>query len=92
MKDLKCPYCGELNNVPEDCHAQDEHYSRECTECEKTFGFGVAYYPSYSEYELPCANDGHHDFQQIIGAPREYFINKFRCSHCGEEREILPNK
>ena len=85
MKDLKCPHCNHFNDAPEDCHEQDEHYEKECENCEKVFGFTVCYYPSYSEYEVPCANGGEHDYQQIIGAPREYFIGRFRCSHCGDE-------
>jgi hypothetical protein len=89
-RQLECPYCERMNEVPEDSHGEDEHYECQCSECDKTFGFTVSYWPSYTEYIMPCANGGDHNFEQIMGAPREHFINKFRCSHCGEERTINP--
>jgi len=87
---LTCPYCEKLNDIPDDCHEQDEQFETECEECEKVFGFTVSYIRCTMEYILPCANGGEHDFKQIIGAPREHFVNRFRCSHCGEERTINP--
>ncbi|TDO21916.1 hypothetical protein [Pedobacter duraquae] len=87
---LTCPYCEKLNEIPDDCHTQDEQYETECSDCEKIFGFTVYYIKGTDEYKLPCANGGIHEYQPIVGAPREYFINRFRCSHCGEEKTINP--
>ena len=87
MKELECPYCETMNSVPDDCYEQDCHFEKECSSCEKTFGFTISYIPYYSEYKVPCANGESHDYKQIVGAPREYFIGKKRCSYCGDETQ-----
>ena len=85
MKDLTCPYCRFEQEAISDDREPDHHYERECRKCGKIFGYTIEYYPSYTEYACPCANGEPHDYQQIIGCPKEWFIGKFRCVYCGEE-------
>ena len=91
MKNLECPYCGTMCEVPDECQEQVEHYECECESCEKIFGFTVDYWPSYTEYVCPCANGESHDYQKINGAPAYHFENQRQCSYCGNIK-ILEKK
>lgn len=83
-KELECPYCEHMNNVPNDCCESDTSYEKQCSNCQKNFGFSLEYYPSYTEYILPCANGEDHDYQPV----REYLkSNRVRCTYCGWEQE-----
>jgi len=88
MKELECPYCGMDNKVPDDCTEPNYEYECECEGCEKVFGFELEYWPSYTEYKLPCANGDEHKWQQAHGFPGWYFTNKRTCEYCGEEKEL----
>ena len=87
MKELECPYCETMCNVPDDCYEQDEHFEKECPGCQKIFGFTISYIPHYSEYVVPCANGEPHNYKQISGAPKSYFVGKLRCTYCGDEKQ-----
>ena len=87
MEELECPYCGADNRVPDESYEEDYPYECEC-DCGKTFGFTTAYFPSYTEYKLPCANDGNHKWEQMHGAPDWYFTNRRMCEYCGEQKEL----
>ncbi len=88
MDKLTCPYCGHKNDVPEECYEGDTDYECECSGCDDIFMFTLSYLPCYEEFATPCLNDGKHNWEKIIGAPREYFENRRRCSYCGEEKTI----
>lgn len=87
MSELTCPYCSK-EVEPGEGREQDVTYEKECPHCEKNFVYTVEYWPSYSESQAPCLNGGEHNFEKIHGYPEWYFKNKFRCSHCAEERFI----
>lgn len=88
MDDILCPYCGEEQQIDHDDgygYAEDELYTQECRDCNKIFIYktSITYY--YEGMIAPCLNGGKHDWEQMVGAPREYFIGKFRCTYCDEE-------
>jgi len=85
MFDLECPYCEKVIRDPDECYDEGETYQQECPHCGKNFVFTICYCRSYSSEQAPCLNGGDHDLRPIIGVPKEYFRDKFRCSYCGEE-------
>ena len=95
MKDVKCPYCNEWQEI---CHddgygyEEDTYHEQECGNCEKTFVFTTTTSFYYNATQAPCKNGGEHDWNQIIGFPEEAFIGKFRCAYCDEEEDREPEK
>jgi hypothetical protein len=81
-KELECPYCGYMCRVPDDCYEPSTPYETQCSGCERYFGFTIEYWPSYTEYVLPCANGEPHDYQPVHGYPRS---NRVRCTYCEDE-------
>ena len=84
-EELECPYCGYETEVPEECYEQDKLHEAQCDGCEKYFTFNVGFHPCYTEYKADCLNGGEHNMSPIIGLPKEYFKDKFRCGACGKE-------
>ena len=89
MKDIECPYCFHEQEV---CHDdgfgtdEGEIYQDECEKCGKFFTFTVSISFSYDAEQAPCLNGEDHKWKQMIGAPKEYFIGRFRCDYCNEEK------
>ena len=85
--EIVCPYCGreqgdswEVNPGKEDLGIQ------ECF-CGKKFTASRHTKVNYSSYKNPCLNgEGKHDWRPIIGVPKEYFKDKYRCYFCGKEK------
>jgi len=90
MDDLECPYCEQTCEPDESGSAEDEEIEKECPHCGKYFTFFVNYYPSYSSHKAPCLNGEPHKYEPIVGYPKEYYKNRFRCKYCGKE-EIIDN-
>lgn len=91
MKDVQCPYCGadiEINHDDGYGYEEDKYHFQECGQCEKTFRYTTSISFYYEADECPCQNGEEHDWQPIIGMPKELFGNRQRCSHCEEERKI----
>ena len=90
-----CPYCGYTVDI---CHddgygyEEDETYEQECSHCGKTFVYttSIQYY-HYLE-QAPCKNGAEHEWEQIVGCPKEAFIGEFRCKYCGERESREPEK
>lgn len=87
MRELECPYCKHDNEVPDECHEQEENYECTCAQCGDVFMFNVSYTPYYDTFKTPCLNDGKHDWKPIRGfcMPEEYYEKQRRCSYCGAE-------
>ena len=83
---MLCPYCDKEVDTPDDSSHPETPYENECPHCGKSFIFYVEYDPSFNTNKAPCLNGGEHDFQPIIGWPKEFFLNKFRCSYCAIEK------
>lgn len=84
---LECPYCDADLGTPDDCHEPTDH-EHECSECGKSFIFGIEYEKAYYPRQADCLNGGSHRYKAIIGAPVEYFKDKYRCEDCGEEAHL----
>ena len=84
--DYECPYCGEEIEYNGDGCDSGEQLEEECPKCEKIFMLSVEYYPSYSTEKAPCLNDGKHNWEQLVGVPKEYFEKRERCNICNKER------
>ena len=66
--DLKCPYCGQGQDV---CHddgfgyEESKAHEMECMECEKTFVFQTSISFDYSPSKAPCLNGSKHRLKSI---------------------------
>ena len=89
MGDLYCPYCeADLGGYVDDCHEQDTEYEHQCPKCEKNFMFTINYQPMFSSQKAPCLNGGEHEWEEICGLPKEFFIDKYSCKYCGKKEKI----
>lgn len=88
MSDINCPYCHHPHDANSENNEQETLYEVECEECDKIFGYSFTLYKIYKERELPCANGKKHKWEKIIGAPKEFYENKYRCSFCEKEKEF----
>lgn len=86
--EIICPYCGTKNGMPDVHTDEGELVEFDCIKCEKSFIYQCNYSISYSSYKAPCLNDGEHDWKKVIGAPREHFKNRYRCSYCDKEKIV----
>jgi hypothetical protein len=86
---LCCPYCGEEVKVPDESNEPEVPHEAQCCHCLMNFIFYTEWYPSYFSSMAPCLNGGTHDYQQRTGVPKEYFVNKYRCSYCGNEETLV---
>jgi len=88
MSDLECPYCGTYREQPDETNEPSVVHEAECPNCNKIFGFTLEYYPTYEEFELPCANGEPHNWVEIHGAPAEFWADKRECSYCNEQSTV----
>ena len=84
MSKLECPYCGNEKDEY-DPQGPGDYQETQCHSCEKYYIYHVEYEPYYTTQQAPCLNGEKHDWEKIIGHPKEYFANRRRCSHCNEE-------
>jgi hypothetical protein len=85
MSDVKCPYCGEYNEI---CHDdgygydEDKEYEQECSHCEKTFVFTT----QISFWHNVYCQDGDHDLKQ---SRSERYLECTKCDYVKmiEEKE-----
>ena len=86
MTNHECPYCEAPQEYCNDeGFGQDDTWDEECTECGKLYRLQGWYEEEYSAEKADCLNGEPHDFKQIVGYPKEWFIGKFRCSACDKE-------
>lgn len=89
MSKVDCPYCLEEQDISHDDGfgtGDGETYQYECRDCEQYFIFTTSIIIDHEAEQAPCLNGSPHDFQPIHGAPAEYFIGRYRCSVCSEEK------
>lgn len=89
--DVQCPYCNadvEINHDDGYGYEEGQKHQQQCASCDKYFIYETSISFSYEAEQAPCLNEGDHDFKPIHGYPTEYFVNKRRCSICGEEKEV----
>lgn len=86
MSYLECPYCEhDCGDYFDDQHTPDVEYEHECDECGKIFIFVIDYYPTFSGHKADCLNGADHNYEEMCGCPKEYFLNKRKCSMCSKE-------
>jgi len=95
--EITCPYCGEeyLDSQEIGNNTNEGNLGKqECDHCEKKFTASRNMSITYNSYLAPCLNgEGKHDWRPMIGIPKEYFKDKFRCYICGkEEKRINTNQ
>ena len=91
MNEIECPYCGYSYDLSHDDGAfydENNRTKEQCPKCEKYFMVSSSLSWYFSADKANCLNGGQHKWEQIVGAPREYFIGRQRCSECDEERKI----
>jgi hypothetical protein len=85
MSDLYCPYCDEEVEPNDDSYEPNVDYECHCDKCGKNFIYSIEYSPDYSSNKVPCMNGEEHNFVEINGYPKEYFVNRLRCEYCSKE-------
>ena len=88
MTEITCPYCGHVQNEPDECYSEGELYEAQCKECNKIYGIRPFYTKGYHESKMDCANGSEHKWEKIHGMPPELYKYKRRCAYCGEEKII----
>ena len=85
--DVKCPYCGEKQNINHDDgvgYEEDEIHQQQCKGCDKYFVYTTQISYSYDVTKADCLNDGECTFRPINTFPKEY--TRMVCTQCGEYR------
>ena len=90
MTDVKCPYCGEEQDIDHDDgkgYEEGMTHNQQCSGCEKYFVYTTTISYDYDVEKADCLNEGgEHDWQPIYTTPKEF--TKMECSMCGEQREM----
>lgn len=91
MSDVKCPYCGEDQEI---CHddgygyEEGQIHQQECGDCRKTFGFRTSIHYYYEAHQAPCMNGAPHELEKSTIYP-DIFKDARHCKHCEyQDREI----
>lgn len=87
MKDVKCPYCGEEQDINhEDGYDYDEGetFQQDCKSCGKTFAYETERTFSYDVHKADCLNGGKHKWQPTRTTPQ--YATKMFCTECGKYR------
>ncbi|KKL17671.1 hypothetical protein LCGC14_2483230 [marine sediment metagenome] len=79
-----CPYCDEELEEPEECNDTMENYEWECEHCAKNFIFTVEYDRMYTEQKADCLNGKPHEWESVMGLPKEAFKDSYQCIMCGK--------
>lgn len=88
MNEVTCPYCDhsyELDHDDGRFYDESEREKEECPECGKNFLVRSSQSWHFEGEAADCLNGAKHDWVQIVGAPKEHFIGRFRCLFCDEE-------
>ena len=89
MNDVKCPYCGESQEINHDGgygYEQDALHEQECISCGKSFVYRTYITFSYTSYQADCLNGEKHKFEPTKTYPKEF--TRMRCKDCGYERPL----
>lgn len=87
MSDIKCPYCGQEQEV---CHddgdnyAEDETHQMGCSTCENYFVFTTSISFDYHPAKADCLNYGEHDWRPSNTFPKQ--CTSMICRDCDERR------
>ncbi len=88
MSEIECPYCGESCGYPDEHQDEGIPVEMQCPKCEMNFVYYAEYSVDYTSQKAPCLNGGEHEWDEMVGAPEEFFKDMYRCKFCDEERKI----
>jgi transcriptional regulator NrdR family protein len=96
MSDVKCPYCGEEQEI---CHddgygyEQGEAHEQECYDCEKRFVFYTYATFVYSAGKADCLNGEDHKWTEWKEYSRmnDYIYKKRECHDCAKRQTMHIN-
>ncbi len=92
MDDITCPYCEHGFEYQGDGVGDGDYFEEECPECEKSFMVNAQYSVDYYSEKAPCLNGGEHKWEHMCGAPKEFFVGKYRCKWCNKEKKFTPEE
>lgn len=93
MSDVRCPYCGEEQEINhDDDYGYEEGvlHNQLCGDCDKYFTYKTCISIDHEAFRADCLNDGNHEFKPTKTFPREY--TKMRCKTCGETRKCTEEE
>jgi len=88
MKDVKCPYCGEEQDINHEegyGYEEGETFNQECKSCGKSFSYETQRIFYYDVRKADCLNGGEHKWRPTITVPK--FATRMMCPECGEYRD-----
>lgn len=86
---IVCPYCGIKNLDSWEVNTNIVDGSLGIIECDCGKKFMAQRYCkiTYSTKKAPCMNgEEEHQWEKIVGIPKEFFEGKYRCKICGSEK------
>lgn len=87
MSDVKCPYCGEYQEINHDDgygYEEDVIFNQQCDDCDKIFVYTTIMSFSHDAEKADCLNGSDHNWKEQITSPKQY--TKMYCTMCGETR------
>ena len=99
--DVSCPYCDCSQKIDHDDgygYDEDEIYTQQCSDCDKTFSFLTSITYSYEARKCDCQNGSPHKWEPTTTFPVHF--TKMICKMCGwgrrctveEMSKIILNK
>lgn len=87
--DVKCPYCGDAQDINHDDgygYEEDQLHEQECSYCHKIFTYETSTHFYYDVHKADCLNGGEHKFEKTNTIPPEFA--RLRCKTCSMEKDI----
>jgi hypothetical protein len=93
MNDVKCPYCGEEQEIIHDDgegYEEDRLHEQECRDCEKSFTFYTNISFDYIAFKADCLNGADHRLRYATTNPTR--ATRMECKHCEYSRPITEKE
>ncbi len=87
MTDIKCPYCGEDQEINHDDgygYSEDCKHEQQCSDCDKNFTYttSISYY--YEAEQADCLNGQPHNMEKVVHS-QNIWPDWVRCKDCDHE-------
>jgi predicted RNA-binding Zn-ribbon protein involved in translation (DUF1610 family) len=93
MKDVKCPYCGEEQDINHEDgygYSEGETFHQECKSCGKSFAYETQRIFHYDVRKADCLNKHRHKWHLTTTIPK--CATRMMCPDCGEYRELTKKE
>lgn len=92
-KDVKCPYCGEWQEINHDDgygYEENETFEQECRDCDTIFAYTTQISFHHEAFKADCLNDEHgaHDFVKGASVGQDYERYDI-CRVCGFKENVV---